>query len=92
TLINGSKLAFSRNVKDYIFKLIPVEEATRTRIFSTKWRYIWAMLSSLVLANLFCNKIALRSQYIFAQTINKILIQHVRHIIKLDDLSDTRLS
>ncbi|XP_055815847.1 F-box/FBD/LRR-repeat protein At1g13570-like [Solanum dulcamara] len=82
-----------RNVIDRIFELLPVEDAARTSILSTKWRYIWAALPNLVLDNPFCNKLALRSRHIFEQTIDKILLQHIGDIVTFDlDMSGLQLS
>ncbi|PHU00413.1 hypothetical protein BC332_30200 [Capsicum chinense] len=82
-----------RNVIDHIFELLPVEDVARTSILSTKWRYIWAMLPNLVLDDLFCNKLASRSQYVFGQTIDKILLQHIGDIVKFDlDMSRVQQS
>ncbi|KAK4720428.1 hypothetical protein R3W88_010661 [Solanum pinnatisectum] len=56
-------------------------------------RYIWAMLPNLKLDNLFCNKLASRSQYVFEQTIDKILLQHIGDVVKFDlDLSGVELT
>ncbi|WMV53802.1 hypothetical protein MTR67_047187 [Solanum verrucosum] len=41
-----------RNIIDHIFELLPVEDAARTSILSTKWRYIWATVPNLVLDKL----------------------------------------
>ncbi|KAH0730115.1 hypothetical protein KY289_001303 [Solanum tuberosum] len=51
------------------------------------------MLLNLKLDNLFCNKLASRSQYVFEQTIDKILLHHIGDIVKFDlDLSGVELT
>ncbi|KAH0678106.1 hypothetical protein KY284_019191 [Solanum tuberosum] len=81
------------NVIDCILEFLPVQDAARTNILSKKWRYIWAMLPNLKLDNLFCNKLASTSQYVFEQTIDKILLQHIGDIVKFDlDLSGVELT
>ncbi|KAH0711704.1 hypothetical protein KY290_007343 [Solanum tuberosum] len=82
-----------RDINDHIFELLPVEDAARTSILSTKWRYVWATVPNLVLDKLFCNKLALRSRYILKQTIDEILLQHIGNIVKFDvDISGVELS
>ncbi|KAG5575148.1 hypothetical protein H5410_055282 [Solanum commersonii] len=82
-----------RDIIDRIFKLLSVEDAARTSILSTEWKYIWATVPNLVLDKLFCNKLALRSRYILKQTIDEILLQHIGNTLKFDlDISEVELS
>nr|XP_016485514.1 PREDICTED: putative F-box/FBD/LRR-repeat protein At5g56810 isoform X4 [Nicotiana tabacum] len=74
--------ALPKNVIDGILELLPVEDAARTSILSKNWRYIWVMLPNLVLNKLFCNKLAARSQYVFKDNVDKILLQHSGDIVK----------
>ncbi|XP_016485511.1 F-box/FBD/LRR-repeat protein At1g13570-like isoform X1 [Nicotiana tabacum] len=85
--------ALPKNVIDGILELLPVEDAARTSILSKNWRYIWVMLPNLVLNKLFCNKLAARSQYVFKDNVDKILLQHSGDIVKFVlDLSEIVLS
>ncbi|OIT27410.1 f-boxfbd/lrr-repeat protein, partial [Nicotiana attenuata] len=85
--------ALPRNIIDGILGLLPVEDAARSSILSKEWRYIWATLPYLVLDKLFCNKLAARSQYVFKETIDKILLQHLGDVVKFDlDVSGVQLS
>ncbi|XP_060183235.1 F-box/FBD/LRR-repeat protein At1g13570-like [Lycium barbarum] len=85
--------ALPRNVIHDILKLVPVHDAARTSSLSKNWRYIWAMLPSLVLDNHFCNKLALKSQSVLKETLDEILLQHLEDIVKFVlDISGTDLT
>ncbi|KAG5609978.1 hypothetical protein H5410_021259, partial [Solanum commersonii] len=75
-------IALPRNVVDCILELLPVHDAARTSILSSKWRDIWVSLPYLVLNNYFCKKLAEKSTTVFKITIDEILLQHVGDIVK----------
>ncbi|XP_016469276.2 F-box/FBD/LRR-repeat protein At1g13570-like [Nicotiana tabacum] len=82
-----------RNVIDHILDSLPIQDAARTSIPSKYWRYICSILPSFVLNKLFCNKLAARSQYVFKETIDKILLQHLGDVVIFDlDVSGVQLS
>ncbi|KAI8539283.1 hypothetical protein RHMOL_Rhmol09G0169700 [Rhododendron molle] len=66
-----------RNIIESILQLMPVRDAARTSILSTKWRYIWTTISQLVLDNQFFEK-TLRIKPIvqleLANAVEKILL------------------
>ncbi|MCD9559240.1 hypothetical protein HAX54_017098, partial [Datura stramonium] len=81
------------NVIDRILELLPVKDAAKTSILSKKWRYIWGMLPSLRLNKAFCYKLAVKSQPVFKEIVDTILLQHLGAIVKFYlDVSGVRMS
>ncbi|XP_006340106.2 F-box/FBD/LRR-repeat protein At1g13570-like [Solanum tuberosum] len=96
-VVEGEKediiIALPRNVVDRILELLPVHDAARTSILSSKWRDIWVSLPYLVLNNYFCKKLTAKSTIVFKITIDEILLQHVGDIVKFVlDVSRINLS
>uniref|UniRef100_A0A0V0GZL6 Putative ovule protein n=1 Tax=Solanum chacoense TaxID=4108 RepID=A0A0V0GZL6_SOLCH len=86
-------IALPRNVVDLILELLPVHDAARTSILSSKWRDIWVSLPFLVLNNYFCKKLTAKSANFFRITVDEILLQHVGDIVKFVlDVSGINLS
>ncbi|KAK4721223.1 hypothetical protein R3W88_011456 [Solanum pinnatisectum] len=86
-------IALPRNVVDGILELLPVHDATRTSILSSKWRDIWISLPYLVLNNYFCRKLTAKPTTIFRKTVDEILLQHVGDIVRFVlDVSGINLS
>lgn len=76
-------IAMPRNVVDLILELIPVRDAARTSILSSKWRNIWVALLYLVLNNYFRKKFHCKTyNYFFLKTVDEILLEHVGDIVK----------
>lgn len=85
--------ALPRNVVDRILELLPVCDAAKTSILSRKWRDIWASFPYLVLNNFFCKKLTAKSESVFRETIDLILLQHTGDIVRFDlDVSRVNLS
>ncbi|XP_059650301.1 F-box/FBD/LRR-repeat protein At1g13570-like [Cornus florida] len=68
-----------RNVIDCILDSMPLRDAARTSILSSKWRYIWMENPQLVLDNLFYEETIKKKHYTkdkFESIVNKILLLH----------------
>ncbi|XP_070001788.1 F-box/FBD/LRR-repeat protein At1g13570-like isoform X2 [Nicotiana sylvestris] len=82
-----------RNVIDHILELLPVQDAARTSILSSNWRYIWSTLSNLVLDYDFCRKLIGESESKFKLAVDEILLLRMGNIVKFVlDISGAYLS
>lgn len=76
-----------KNVIESILERIPLRDAARTSILSSKWRYIWTTVSQLVLdkqffADTLRTKARVRQE--FTNAVEKILLLHSGPIRKFD--------
>ncbi|KAG5532599.1 hypothetical protein RHGRI_027032 [Rhododendron griersonianum] len=76
-----------KNVIENILERIPLRDAARTSILSSKWRYIWTTVSQLVLdkqffADTLRTKARVRQE--FTNAVEKILLLHSGPIRKFD--------
>ncbi|XP_028093344.1 F-box/FBD/LRR-repeat protein At1g13570-like [Camellia sinensis] len=61
------------NIKATVLVCLPIQDAVRTSVLSTKWRYIWTKLPQLVFDDNFCRESARKSKTELMMTIYQVL-------------------
>ncbi|KAI8021859.1 F-box/FBD/LRR-repeat protein [Camellia lanceoleosa] len=64
------------SIKETILVCLPIQDAVRTSVLSTKWRYIWTKLPQLVFDDNFCRESARKSKTELMMTIYQVLLLH----------------
>ncbi|GMP58370.1 hypothetical protein CsSME_00022062 [Camellia sinensis var. sinensis] len=64
------------SIKATVLVCLPIQDAVRTSVLSTKWRYIWTKLPQLVFDDNFCGESARKSKTELMMTIYQVLLLH----------------